>query len=449
MEARLGTTRVWEMPEALFANNEQGLWLDPSDTSTMFQNAAGTTPVTGVEQPVGRMLDKSGNGNHVSQSADARRPILRARYNLLQRTEEFNNAYWSKVNATVAANTVDTTDPLGTNTADKLAETSANNFHYATLASVVSVANNTSHIWSVYAKKAERSWLCLDAFSGSGANCWFDLDNGVTGTTAAGCTTSITSAGNGWYRCVVQRTTAAITASFSLVIASADNVGSYQGITGNGIYLWGADLRVANDGVGLPVYQRVGAATDYTTTGFPPYLAFDGTDDCLFTASTVDFTATDEMTVCAGVRKLGDSPQSVGTIVELSTTTASLNGSFAIVAPRFNSVANSSSVSSRGTTSRGVVYDSFTTPSTAILCMLSDISADSVLYRFNGTQVSQNTDDQGSGNFGNYVLYLGARADSSLRFRGNMFGLIARGATTATPTLEQTETWMNGKTKAF
>lgn len=43
----------------LFANGEQGFWYDPNDLSTMFQDAAGTVPVTAVGQPVGLMLDKS------------------------------------------------------------------------------------------------------------------------------------------------------------------------------------------------------------------------------------------------------------------------------------------------------------------------------------------------------------------------------------------------------
>ena len=44
--------------KALFAAGEQGAWYDPSDLTTLFQDAAGTTPVTAVEQPVGRILDK-------------------------------------------------------------------------------------------------------------------------------------------------------------------------------------------------------------------------------------------------------------------------------------------------------------------------------------------------------------------------------------------------------
>jgi len=43
---------------ALFSSGEQGWWYDPSDLSTLYQDAAGTTPVTAMEQPIGLMLDK-------------------------------------------------------------------------------------------------------------------------------------------------------------------------------------------------------------------------------------------------------------------------------------------------------------------------------------------------------------------------------------------------------
>ena len=46
-------------PASLFTGGVQGAWYDPSDYSTLFQDSAGTTPVTAVEQPVGLMLDKS------------------------------------------------------------------------------------------------------------------------------------------------------------------------------------------------------------------------------------------------------------------------------------------------------------------------------------------------------------------------------------------------------
>ncbi len=51
-------------------------WYDPSDLSTMFQDAAGTTPVTEAGQPVGLILDKSGNGHHASQATSTARPLF-------------------------------------------------------------------------------------------------------------------------------------------------------------------------------------------------------------------------------------------------------------------------------------------------------------------------------------------------------------------------------------
>lgn len=62
-------------PLDLFKNGEHGAWYDPSDLSTLFQDAAGTIPVTADGDPVGLMLDKSGNGNHATQSTSARRPV--------------------------------------------------------------------------------------------------------------------------------------------------------------------------------------------------------------------------------------------------------------------------------------------------------------------------------------------------------------------------------------
>ena len=63
-------------PASLFTGSEQGYWIDPSDFSSMFQDIAGTVPVTAAGQLVGRILDKSGKGNHIVAPADANRPTL-------------------------------------------------------------------------------------------------------------------------------------------------------------------------------------------------------------------------------------------------------------------------------------------------------------------------------------------------------------------------------------
>lgn len=63
-------------PLSLFAAGAVGAWYDPSDLTTLFQDAAGTIPVTAAGQPVRRMNDKSGNGFHAIAPSDAARPIL-------------------------------------------------------------------------------------------------------------------------------------------------------------------------------------------------------------------------------------------------------------------------------------------------------------------------------------------------------------------------------------
>lgn len=63
-------------PLSLFSNGEQGAWYDPSDFSSMFQDSAGTTPVTTTGQSVWLILDKSGKGNHATALSGAAKPVL-------------------------------------------------------------------------------------------------------------------------------------------------------------------------------------------------------------------------------------------------------------------------------------------------------------------------------------------------------------------------------------
>jgi hypothetical protein len=63
-------------PAAIFAGANPGVWYDPSDMATLFQDVAGTIPVTASGQTVALMLDKSGGGNHASQATAANRPLF-------------------------------------------------------------------------------------------------------------------------------------------------------------------------------------------------------------------------------------------------------------------------------------------------------------------------------------------------------------------------------------
>jgi hypothetical protein len=62
-------------PASLFSSGEAGAWYDPSDLSTLFEED-GTTPAS-VDGPVGKILDKSGNGNHLLQTTETKCPTLK------------------------------------------------------------------------------------------------------------------------------------------------------------------------------------------------------------------------------------------------------------------------------------------------------------------------------------------------------------------------------------
>lgn len=248
-------------PISLFAAGEQGVWYDPSDMSTLFQDAAGTIPVTAAGQPVGMMRDKSGRGNHATQATATSRPILQT-----------ENGKW--------------------------------------------------------------------------------------------------------------------------------------------------------------------------------YLAFDGGDDGMVTAA-VNFTATNKVTVFTGIRKNSDVAN--GSVAELSASATSNPGAFGVFAPA------NPGVSSFGFRSSGSVIPgspsltpaTYPAPITVVLTGLGDISTDTNVQRINGAQQVSLAADQGTGNYGNYPIYIGRRGGSALPFNGNVYSLIIRGAASSAPQITDTENYVNSKTGAY
>ena len=173
------------------------------------------------------------------------------RTNLALRSEEFDNAAWTKIGSTISANS--TTAPNGTLTADKLIEGTLLGDHYINR----NITNSNSLFsFSVFAKKSERNFLYLNAFATVPNNftyvpsAYFDLDNGTVGTVSS-ATATIQDYGNGWYRCTLNCTSifSQLSASVGIYImtATANGVSSYLGNGTSGIFIWGAQAEAGSN----------------------------------------------------------------------------------------------------------------------------------------------------------------------------------------------------------
>jgi hypothetical protein len=442
-------------PSYLFAAGEQGAWYDPSDFSTLFEDSAGTTPVTGVEQFVGLMLDKSGRGNHAFQTSSAKRPKLAARYNLLTYSEEFDNAAWTKnqlnttgtppwVNVAVA--------PDGTTTAEFLIPNTSSTNHFIGRSSVTG-ATGIAYRALIFAKAGGYDYAGLsDNTTGQAV---FNLQTGAIVSQDAGIVAETpVDVGNGWWRLAITFT-ASTNRGIGVDVWNNATKTTFAGDGTSGIYIWGADLRPASQATGLigPTYQRVAAATVYDTAGFLPYLQFDGLSWSMSTNS-IDFSAGDKMTVFAGVRKLSDaSATNYQTTVELSASAGISNGSFAEYSS--GNVNGELGFYLRGTATVGFEPTTYNAPITLVTATSYDISqlvvAAEIKPRINGVlnQTGASGTDAGTGNFGNYPLFLGARNNSAGFLNGNLYSLIVRGAQSTQSQIEATEAWVNGRTGAF
>ncbi len=177
------------------------------------------------------------------------------------------------------------------------------------------------------------------------------------------------------------------------------------------------------------------------------YWEFDGTDDWLQTAA-IDFTGTDKMTVFAAVRKLSDA--ATGLTCELGTDTAAVNGSFRLSTPGGGGSEKFGFVS-RGTTAvnANTASATYNAPYSAVATGIGDISGDIAAIRVNGTEVDRKTTDQGTGNYGNLVLYVGRRAGATLPLNGHLYGLVIIGRACTATEIAATETFLNRRIGAY
>ena len=169
--------------------------------------------------------------------------IEEQRTNLALYSEQFDNGVWARSITGLTPNTV--ISPDGTLDGDKLFESTSSG--YQNIFQNVSQAA-TTYTYSLYVKKGENDRFVM--FAGSPqALLWIDMTTWTVFNSSNVVSSSITSVGNGWYRCAMTYTnTSASTfqTGLNLVQVGTTNTVSYAGNGFNGIYVWGAQLEAGS-----------------------------------------------------------------------------------------------------------------------------------------------------------------------------------------------------------
>lgn len=159
------------------------------------------------------------------------------RTNLLTYSEQFdNNTAWARINSSITANSA--ISPSGIQNADKFVENNGTGAKW--IYNTPIVISGSVYTYSVFAKKGERDFIYINAFSNGNFRAWFNLNTGTIGTTDIGASAKIENYGNGWYKCSVTFTAVSGTNFYLLGVSNANNVENYTGDGTSGIYIWGA-----------------------------------------------------------------------------------------------------------------------------------------------------------------------------------------------------------------
>jgi hypothetical protein len=181
--------------------------------------------------------------------------------NLLTNSQDFEAAAWTKISATVTANS--SIAPDSSTTADTITASAASSGHYV-FQSVTTVAG--AYTFTTYAKYTNNQWVALRIFDGTSSYFGsFDIQNGVAGAKSAAATTAITPVGNGWYRIAVTATVLASASSNVVIALNNSDSASIVTWTATGTetaFIWGAQLELGS------------TATTYNNTSVRNLLGF-------------------------------------------------------------------------------------------------------------------------------------------------------------------------------
>ena len=193
---------------------------------------------------------------------DVNGTLKKSSYNLLLQSEDFSTT-WTPTSLTFDTNSA--VAPDGKTTADKLIETIDPGVHQIAQGTVTT---GVTYVFSVYAKAAERDRLRLSGFGVEGQGFLTDYDLSAGTVTSAPSGSSITSMGNGWYRCSLVVTA---TGNAGPIIRMGDASGnfSYTGDGTSGIYIWGAQLETGTTAGDYAKTTTTAASTARTAAYLP------------------------------------------------------------------------------------------------------------------------------------------------------------------------------------
>jgi hypothetical protein len=264
--------------------------------------------------------------------------------NLLTYSQSFTSN-WIFASGTFTTNTA--TDPLGGSTAATLTMSGATTANFFTN---VTVVNGLTYTWSIYAKAGTSSTVQLICYATGGiyqVNC--NLSTGTISSTSGTGTSTITSAGNGWYR--ITGTATATTAGTGYLQLN---------VVGNAstCYVWGGQLEVGSTAnafvattsaaiYGTPTLSFSGVAGLGLESNGSLYVSPAGTGAIqaqATTSSTVGGNARGTYAVdwqtnrnAANQVASGDYSVVIGGLRNKSTGTASMSGGYTNTASGYNS----------------------------------------------------------------------------------------------------------------
>lgn len=307
--------------EGLFAGGQNGFWLPFTDFASLSQDSAGTLPYTALEQPVGRVLDRSGRGNHASQPTSTARGVVSARVNLLTKTNQIGDgvAAWGNVNG-LSVTLGAAQGPDGSYSMSRL--TVAGGIPNQRAQQTWPTAPNVVYIVSLVIKKESGSTSRLTIYNstistllGTTTIVWTGSDPTFTGNVGWISNPVATNLGGGNFLVSATFSPGANTSCAFLIYK--------DGSIGDSVLVGDAEIKPASQAA-LP-YQRVNTPTDYDSVGFPKYARLDGTDDfytCGGGGSTTGFFYSDVVrpTTSTFSALLADNTASGGYLVQRTNT---------------------------------------------------------------------------------------------------------------------------------